>query len=69
MSRTAEYRIRLAQLIATPSPAAQRTQSLCYPDRHRRSDRQIAITTVRLMAATLIGVLVAIGAALKAGVR
>ena len=68
MSRTADYRIRLAQLIVAPGPVAPAKPSLCYPDRHRRSDRQIAITTVRYMAATLIGVLVAI-ATIYLGVR
>jgi hypothetical protein len=68
MSRTADYRIRLAQLIVAPAPQVQPTPSLCYPDRHRRSDRQIAITTMRYMAAALLGVSV-VAATLYLGVR
>jgi hypothetical protein len=67
-NKTAEYRLTLARLIVAPTlPKPQ--PSLCYPDRHRRTDKQVALSTVRFMAAMLIGVLVAIGAALKAGVR
>jgi hypothetical protein len=67
-NKTAEYRLTLARLVVAPMPAKPQP-SLCYPDRHQRTDRQVALSTVRYMAATLIGVLVAIGAALKAGVR
>jgi hypothetical protein len=52
MSRTAEYRIRLSQLVAAPAPAAQPTPSICYPDRHRRTDKQVAMSTVRYLAAS-----------------
>ena len=68
MSRTADYRIRLAQLIVAPAPVAQPKPSVCYPDRHRRSDKQIALTTMRYMAVTLVGVL-AIAATVYMGVR
>jgi hypothetical protein len=62
MSRTmspAEYRITLARLIA-PAPIAQPKPSICYPDRHRRTDKQVAMSTVRYMVATLVCVAVAI---------
>jgi hypothetical protein len=71
MSRTmnaADHRIRLSQLIAAPVPAEPKP-SLCYPDRHRRTDRQIALSTVRTLGATLVGVAVAIGVAVYMGVR
>jgi hypothetical protein len=63
MSKTAEYRIRLAQLIV-PTPVMQPKPSLCYPDRHRRSDKQVAVSTVRYMASTLVFIAVALGVAL-----
>ena len=37
-------------------------KSLCYPDRHRRTDRQVVMSTVRAMGVTLIGAMVAAGA-------
>jgi hypothetical protein len=69
MSKTADYRIRLSQLIAVPTPVTPPKPSLCYPDRHRRKDKQVALLTVRLMASTLICAAIAIGIALHMGVR
>jgi hypothetical protein len=69
MSRAAEYRIALSRLIVPAASVPQPTPSLCYPDRHRRTDKQIAVTTVRYMAATLIGVLLIVAATLFMGVR
>jgi len=66
MPSPAEYRIRLSQLIV-PAQVALPTPSLCYPDRHRRSDRQILVTTARYMAVMLIGVAIAVAVSL--GVR
>jgi hypothetical protein len=63
MSRTADYRITLSQLIVAPTPA-EPEPSLCYPDRHRRTDTQIALSTVRTLGATLICIAVAVGIAL-----
>jgi hypothetical protein len=60
-NRTAEYRITLSRLIAVPAPVALPKPSLCYPDRHRRTDRQVAMSTIRYMAATLVCVAIAIG--------
>jgi len=58
MLKTAEYRIRLSQLVVVPAPVAQPKPSICYPDRHRRSDKQIALTTMRYLAVTLVSILV-----------
>jgi hypothetical protein len=58
-----------AQSIAIQTPAVQPTLSLCYPDRHRRSDEQIAFSTLRTLGTTLVGVAVAIGIAVYMGVR
>jgi hypothetical protein len=69
MSKTADYRIRLSQLIAAPASVAQPKPSVCYPDRHRRSDQQIAFSTLRTLGATLVGIAVAIGVAVYMGVR
>jgi len=69
MSKTADYRIRLSQLIVAPAPVVQPKPSVCYPDRHRRSDKQIALSTLRTLGATLVGVAVAIGIAVYMGVR
>jgi hypothetical protein len=71
MSKTADYRIKLSQLIvpAVSAPAVQPKPSVCYPDRHRRSDKQIAFSTLRTLGATLVGVAVAIGIAVYMGVR
>jgi hypothetical protein len=68
MSKASEYRIALSQLI-TPAPVAQPEPSLCYPDRHRRSDRQVALTTVRYLGTALVCAAVAIGFALLVGGR
>jgi hypothetical protein len=68
LNKTAEYRIRLSQLVVVPTSVDQPQPSICYPDRHRRSDKQIALTTMRYIAVTLIGVLVAITEALYMGV-
>jgi hypothetical protein len=56
MLKTAEYRIRLSQLIITPAPVEPKA-SLCYPDRHRRTDKQVALSAVRYIAVTLVSVL------------
>jgi hypothetical protein len=72
MSRTmntADYRIRLAQLIAVPAPVTQQPPSICHPDRHRRTDEQITLSTLRYLGTTLVGVAVAIAVAIYAGVR
>jgi hypothetical protein len=71
MSKTADYRIRLSQLIAVPAsaPVVQPGPSVCYPDRHRRTDEQVAISTLHTLGATLIGVAVAIGFTVYMGVR
>jgi hypothetical protein len=61
MSKTADYRIRLSQLIAAPASVTPPEPSLCYPDRHRRTDTQIALSTVRTLGATLICVAIAVG--------
>jgi hypothetical protein len=61
MSKTADYRIRLSQLIAAPAPVVQPKPSVCYPDRHRRSDQQIAFSTLRTLGATLICIAIAVG--------
>jgi len=68
MSKASEYRITLSQLIA-PAPVAQPKPSLCYPDRHRPTDRQIALTTARYMAVALIGVMLVVAATLFVEVR
>jgi hypothetical protein len=67
-NRTADYRIRLSQLVAVPAPVAQPKPSLCYPDRHRRTDKQVALSTIRVIASTLICVAIAVGVVLL-GVR
>jgi hypothetical protein len=67
MLKTAEYRIRLSQLIIAPAPIEPKA-SLCYPDRHRRTDKQVALSAVRYMAAALLGVLI-VAATLYLGVR
>lgn len=64
MSRTmsaADYRIRLSQLIAVPAPVTQQPPSICYPDRHRRTDEQISLSTLRVIASTLICIAIAVG--------
>jgi hypothetical protein len=61
MSKTADYRIRLSQLIVAPAPVAPPKASLCYPDRHRRTDKQVARSTIRYIASTLICVAIAVG--------
>ena len=63
-NRTADYRIRLSQLIVAPAPVAQPKPSLCYPDRHRRTDKQVALSTIRVIASTLAAVAIAVGVAL-----
>ena len=68
MSKTAEYRIKLSQLVAVPAPVGSLQPSICYPDRHRRTDKQIAVSAVRYIVATLLGVLV-VAATLYLGVR
>jgi len=65
----AEYRITLSRLIAPAVSVAQPKPSLCYPDRHRRSDRQVAVTTLRYLGTTLVCAAVVIGFALFLGVR
>jgi len=70
MSRTADYRIRLSQIIGpVPALAPVVQPSLCYPDRHRRTDKQVAVATAKALGATLVGVAVAIGVADYMGVR
>jgi hypothetical protein len=59
-NKTANYRLTLSQLIVTPAPA-QPKPSLCYPDRHRRTDTQVALSTVRTLGALLICVAIAVG--------
>jgi hypothetical protein len=61
MSRTADYRIRLSQLIVAPAPVAPPEPSLCYPDRHRRTDKEVTLSTIRYIASTLICVAIAVG--------
>jgi hypothetical protein len=68
MSKASEYRITLSQLIA-PAPVEQPKPSLCYPDRHYQSDRQVAMTTLRYLGTALVCAAVAIGFALIVGVR
>jgi len=68
-NKTAEYRINLSKLIVGPAPVAQLPPSISYPDRHRPTDKQIAVSTLRYMAATFIGLAVVIGIALVMGVR
>jgi hypothetical protein len=62
----ADYRFTLARLIV-PVSVVQPTPSLAYPDRHRRTDAQVALSTVRYLAVMLIGVAVAV--AISLGVR
>jgi hypothetical protein len=69
MSKTAEYRITLSRLVAPLVPVAQPQPSLCYPDRHQRTDKQVALTTVRYMAVALIGITLVVAATLLVGVR
>jgi hypothetical protein len=57
--KPAEYRITLSRLIASTAPVAQPKPSLCYPDRHRRTDKQIALVTLRYVGAVLFFVAVA----------
>jgi hypothetical protein len=63
MSRTSEYRIRLSQLAVVPVPV-QPKPSLCYPDRHRRTDEQVALSTLRYLGTMLICVAIVIGIAM-----
>jgi hypothetical protein len=67
--KAAEYRITLSRLIASTAPVAQPKPSLCYPDRHRRTDQQIALVTLRYLGTTLVCAAVAIAFALLLGVR
>jgi hypothetical protein len=67
-NKTAEYRITLSRLIVSPATVAP-LPSISYPDRHRRTDKQIAVSTLHYMAATFIGLAVVIGIALVMGVR
>jgi len=63
-SKTAEYRLTLSRLIVAPAPVEPLPPSIGYPDRHKRTDKQIAIATLRYLGAMFIGLGVVIGIAL-----
>jgi hypothetical protein len=63
-NKTAEYRITLSRLIVAPATVEQLPRSIGYPDRHRRTDKQIALATLRYIAATFAVLAIAIGIAM-----
>jgi hypothetical protein len=60
LNKTAEYRLTLSRLIVTPAPVEPLPPSIGYPDRHKRTDKQIAIATLRYLGAMFFGLGVAI---------
>jgi len=60
LNKTAEYRLTLSRLIVAPALVEPLPPSIGYPDRHKRTDKQIAIATLRYLGAMFFGLGVAI---------